>query len=237
MNLLRTAACLLVLPLAGCFNAGSTATTGGGGPVVVGGETPGEPPGGTENPSTTDPRLKGAGGRDVTEFWDLLAVPLSENVKMLAFNMMANEVKRATAGLTWTVSGVDQWEKNRAAFGGADYVSSFSEDITPSQQKLVLWRRMAYQVCQDAVTRDAAKTTRVLFTDVDPAAAISTSNAQVVAQVKGLYTRFFFDPPSETEVTSSLELLNAAFVDGNDPKEAWRALCVGYLGSMKFLTY
>jgi hypothetical protein len=184
-----------------------------------------------------DERLKGAGGRDLTEFWDTLAVPLSANAKVLAFDMMKSEVERATAGLSWSVAGVDQWERNRAAFGGADYQTSFIEDISPSQQKIVLWRKMAYQVCLDAVNRDAGKPTRVLFGDVDPARAITAGDAAVQSQIEGLYERFFLDPPSVTEVNESAALLQAAYSDGADAKEAWRALCVGYLGSMKFLTY
>jgi hypothetical protein len=183
-----------------------------------------------------DTRLEGAGGRDITEFWNLLDPPFSFNTRMLAFDMMKSEVKRATA-LSWNISGVDQWELNRAPLGGADYVTGFTEDTTPSQQKLVLWRKMAYQVCEDAVVRDAGKTTRVLFADVDPAVAISASSPAVAAQVQSLYTRFFFDPAPASEVTRATTLLTAAYADASDAKQAWRALCVGYLGSMKFLTY
>ena len=57
------------------------------------------------------------------------------------------------------------------------------------------------------------------------------------AQITGLYQRFFLDAPTQQEVTQASGLLAAAFADGADPKEAWRALCVGYLASMKFLTY
>jgi|GEM_PF-2400389 len=183
-----------------------------------------------------DDRLKGAGGRDLTEFWEQLTVPYSANVKMLTFDMMKAEVKRTT-GSSWVVAGTDQWESNRAAFGGANYTTTFTEDITPSPQKILLWRKMAYQVCLDAVVRDAGKASRVVFTDVDPGVAISTSNAAVNAQVAGLYQRFFLEEPTPQDVTRASGLLAAAFADGSDPKEAWRALCVGYLASMKFLSY
>jgi hypothetical protein len=183
-----------------------------------------------------DDRLKGAGGRDLTEFWESLDVPYSANVKMLTFDMMKSEVRRAT-GLTWVIGTADQWESNRAAFGGPNYTTTFTEDITPSPQKILLWRKMAYQVCLDAVVRDAGKATRVTFTEVDPALAISTSNAAVNAQIDALYQRFFLEAPSSVESTRAASLLAAAFADGSDPKEAWRALCVGYLASMKFLSY
>ena len=125
----------------------------------------------------------------------------------------------------------------RAAFGGPNYTTTFTEDITPSPQKILLWRKMAYQVCLDAVARDAGKATRLVFTEVDPAQPISTSNAAVNAQIDGLYQRFFLEAPSAQESTRAAGLLAAAFADGSDPKEAWRALCVGYLASMKFLSY
>lgn len=184
----------------------------------------------------TDDRLKGAGGRDLTEFWDPIQVPYSNNVKMLGFDMMKAEVKRAT-GLSWMVGGIDQWEQNRAAFGGANYQTTFNEDLTPSPQKLLLWRKMAYAVCADAVAKDAGKATRALFTEVDPAVAISTSNAAVNAQVDALYVRFFFEAPDAAIRMRAGTLLAAAYADGMDSKEAWRALCVGYLASMKFLSY
>ena len=229
--------------LAGCFGSGNldieleTVPPEQGGPVVVppgeGGVVPAEE-GGLLPPE--DNRLIGAGGRDLTSFWEVLDVALSENVKMLTFDMMKAEVKRAT-GLSWVVAGADQWESNRATFGGPNYQTSFTEDITPSPQKILLWRKMAYQVCLDAVARDAGKTTRVMFTEIDPAVTISTSNAAVNAQIDALYTRFFLEAPTATETTRASGLLAAAFADGADPKEAWRALCVGYLASMKFLSY
>lgn len=202
-----------------------------------GGNPGGGNPGGGGGVDPNDERLKGAGGRDLTEFWETLDVPGSANAKLLAFDMMKSEVARATAGLSWSIAGVDQWERNRAAFGGADYQTSYVEDITPSQQKIVLWRKMAYQVCLDAVTRDAGKPTRLVFTDVDPAAAIAAGDSAVASQVRSLYERVFLDAPTALEVDESTALLSAAYADGADAKESWRALCVGYLGSMKFLTY
>lgn len=225
--------------LAGCFGAGNLDIEETTAPPVVVVNDPGPVPLEEGGPGVTpaDDRLKGAGGRDLTEFWDLVSVPFSANVKMLTFDMMKSEVKRATGGLSWIVAGADQWESNRAAFGGPNYTTTFTEDITPSPQKILLWRKMAYQVCLDAVVRDAGKATRVVFTEVDPGLPISTSNAAVNAQIDGLYQRFFLEAPSAQETTRASGLLAAAFADGSDPQEAWRALCVGYLASMKFLSY
>lgn len=224
--------------LAGCLGSGNLTLENTTLPpeVIEGGNVLPPEEGGPGIPPTDD-RLKGAGGRDLTEFWDQLSVPLSANVKMLTFDMMKSEVKRATGGLSWVIAGADQWESNRAAFGGPNYQTTFTEDITPSPQKILLWRKMAYQVCRDAVVRDAGKPTRVMFTEVDPGAPISTSNAAVTAQIEGLYQRFFLEAPTAAETTRASSLLAAAFADGSDPKEAWRALCVGYLASMKFLSY
>ncbi len=242
MNLIRQgSAVAFCFMLAGCFGSGNldlglASVPPGSGPVVVQADDPVPPEEGGLGKTSEDDRLVGAGGRDLTAFWETLDVPLSANVKLLAFDMMKAEVKRAT-GLSWVVGGVDQWESNRAAFGGANYTTSFTEDITPSPQKTLLWRKMAYQVCLDAVARDAGKSTRVMFIEVDPSVAISSSSAAVNAQINGLYQRFFLEAPSPQEVTRASGLLAAAFADGADPKETWRALCVGYLASMKFLSY
>ena len=40
---------------------------------------------------------------------------------------------------------------DRGAFGAADYQSTFVDDLTPSQQRIVLIRKMAFQVCGDVV--------------------------------------------------------------------------------------
>lgn len=227
------------LTLTGCLGAGeiNVSTAELPPPVVLPEDGLPLPPeeGGPGLPPS-DTRLKGAGGRDLTEFWDVRAVPFSANVKMLTFDMMKSEVKRATGG-SWVVGGVDQWEPNRSAFGGANYQTTFTEDITPSPQKILLWRKMAYAVCADAVARDAGKATRTVFTEVDPAVAISTSNAAVNAQLDALYQRFFLEDATAQERARASGLLAAAYADGTDPKEAWRALCVGYLASMKFLSY
>jgi len=246
---MRSTAFAAALLLAGCFGDGAIAVQGmdvtpvdvdDGVPVPPDFAPPGSTTGtpGATSPGTTpsDDRLVGAGGRDLTEFWDPIPVAYSNNVKMLSFDMMVTEVKRAL-DLSWKVGGVDQWEANRSTLGGANYQTTFSEDITPSQQKVLLWRKMAYQVCADAVARDAGKTTRVVFTDVDPGVAVSTSNAAVNAQVDSLYQRFFLEDAPAAEHTRATTLLAAAYADGTDAKEAWRALCVGYLASLKFLSY
>ena len=138
------------LLLSGCYGAGNlTIENTSVPPPEIAGPGPLPPEaGGPSVVTPADDRLQGAGGRDLTEFWDLLAVPLSANVKMLTFEMMKAEVKRAT-GLSWVVAGTDQWESNRATFGGPNYQTTFTEDITPSPQKILLWRKMAYQVCLD----------------------------------------------------------------------------------------
>ena len=45
-------------------------------------------------------------------------------------------------------------------------------------------------------------------------------------EISGLYQQMFLEAPSATETTRASGLLAAAFADGADPKEAWRALCV-----------
>jgi hypothetical protein len=183
----------------------------------------------------TDPdEVKGAGGRDLTEYWPNIDIPLSQNTRMLSFEMMRNEVQRAT-GRSWVVGDADQWEANRIALGGADYETVFAEDLTPSQQRMVLWRRMAFQVCGDLVAAESGAATRAVFTVLDPAAALNTSAPGTADQVRALFRRFFLSDPTDEDIGDSLNLLST--LNTTDAATAWRGLCAGYLGSMRFVTY
>lgn len=186
-------------------------------------------------PGEVDPdELKGAGGRDLSEYWPSIDIPLSQNTRMLSFDMMRNEVMRAT-GRTWVINGTDQWEPNRTGLGGADYVTIFAEDLTPSQQRMVLWRRMAFQVCGDLVAAEAGAPTRAVFTVVDPGAAIDAAAASTASQIRALFRRFFLSDAEDEDVADSLALVSTLAPGG--PDVAWRGLCAAYLGSMRFVTY
>lgn len=178
--------------------------------------------------------IKGAGGRDLTEYWPSIDIPLSQNTRMLSFEMMRNEVTRAT-GKSWVISGVDQWEANRIPLGGADYEVVFAEDLTPSQQRMVLWRRMAFQVCGDVVAAEAGAATRAVFTVVDPGTAVDGAAATTVSQVRALFRRFFLTDADDEDVADSVALLQQLGPGGGEI--AWRGLCAAYLGSMRFVTY
>lgn len=230
---LTTSGILALASLTGCFGSGEIEFAEGG---PHGSPSDRLPTADDLSATPSRAELQGVGGRNITEFWEELEVPLSANAKMLSFDMMKKEVQRAV-GVSWVVGGEDQWEKNRATLGGADYTSSFVEDITPSQQKVVLWRSLAWQVCQDAVNNDAGKTARTVFADVDPGAALTPSSAAAKDQVRKLYLRFLLENPSESELSASTSLLADSFNESKDPKTAWRMVCVGLLGSMKFVTY
>jgi hypothetical protein len=147
--------------------------------------------------------------------------------------MIKSEVQRAT-GRSWVVGGVDQWNRNRGPLGGADYVSSFSDDLTPSQQRIVLIRKMAISVCTDLVAAEAGQATRVVFTDVDPGATVDAMSDTTKAQITTLYKHVFLDDPSDDDITDAQTLIGKLGTDGHI---AWRGLCASYLASMKFLTY
>ncbi|HUS65178.1 MAG TPA: hypothetical protein VMZ28_11575 [Kofleriaceae bacterium] len=183
----------------------------------------------------TDPdEVKGAGGRDLTEYWPEIDIPLSQNTRMLSFEMMRNEVQRAT-GRSWVINGTDQWEANRIPLGGADYQTVFAEDLTPSQQRMVLWRRMAFQVCGDVVAAENGAATRTVFTVLDPGAALTTTAPGTADQVRALFRRFFLSDPTDEDIADSVNLL--ATLNTTDAPTAWRGLCTAYLGSMRFVTY
>lgn len=185
-----------------------------------------------DDEKTPDPdELIGAGDRDITDFWPSIDLPYSENTQLLSFDMLRNEVLRAT-GISWVEGGTDQWNSNRSILGGADYVNTFTDDRTISQQKIVTIRKMAFSVCGDVVATDAGS----VFTDVSPDAAIAADDSSVQAQVRSMFTRFFLVEPSESQVAESSQLLLDLQAQGGSG-EAWRGLCGAYLASMRFLTY
>ncbi|MBA3396662.1 MAG: hypothetical protein H0T89_28785 [Deltaproteobacteria bacterium] len=178
--------------------------------------------------------MVGAGGRNISEYWPSIDVPLSQNTRMLSFEMLRSEVSRAT-GRSWMIAGVDQWDRNRGPLGGADYVTTFGDDLTPSQQRIVLIRKMAFQVCGDLIAAEAGAATRTVFTVVDPGAPIDVAASTTTTQITALFQRFFLTDAVDTDVADAKALLGT--LAGADGKTAWRGLCAAYLGSMRFLTY
>ena len=180
--------------------------------------------------------LLGAGGRDISEYWQSLDVPLSQNTRMLSYPMLRSEVTRAT-GKSWVVNSVDQWERNRGPLGGADHVTTFTDDLTPSQQRIVLIRKMAFSVCGDLVAAEAGTATRTVFTAIDPGAAFDAASATTKAQITSVFHRFFLSEPEEEDFVDGVALLTKLSPAGDQGRIAWRGLCAAYLGSMRFLTY
>jgi len=180
--------------------------------------------------------MSGAGGRDISEYWLSLDIPLSQNTRMLSFEMLRSEVDRAT-GRSWVVAGADQWDLNRGPLGGADYATTFADDLTPSQQRIVLIRKMAFAVCGDLVTAEAGSVSPAIFTELDPGAAFDAAAANTKAQISALFRRFFLADASAVDIADGQALLAALSPDGSDGRIAWRGVCASYLASMRFLTY
>lgn len=180
--------------------------------------------------------MEGAGGRDISEYWPSIDVPLSQNTRMLSYAMLKSEVMRAT-GRSWVIAGADQWERNKGPLGGADFVSTFADDLTPSQARIVLIRKMAFAVCGDVITAEAGAATRTVFTDIDPGAAFDPTGGTAKAQIQSLFKRVFLDDASPEDVADGVALLKALSPAGDNGRVAWRGLCAAYLGSMRFLTY
>ncbi len=180
--------------------------------------------------------MSGAGGRDISEYWLSLDIPLSQNTRMLSFEMLRSEVERAT-GRSWVVAGADQWELNRGPLGGADHATTFTDDLTPSQQRIVLIRKMAFAVCGDLVTAEAGSASRAIFTEFDPGDAFDAAAANTKAQISALFRRFFLTDASAVDIADGQALLAALSPNGSDGRVAWRGVCASYLASMRFLTY
>ena len=172
-----------------------------------------------------------AGGQThvISDGWSTAPVRYGDNVKMLSYVQMQAEVARAT-GVVW--SG---WANSRAVFGGADFVTTYADDRTPSGTKLVTWRKMAFDVCARMLTTEAS--TPSLFSAVSPTAAIRADDAKVAAQVRLVFTRFFLEDPTAADVDASIKALGDTVAAGGSAEDAWTGLCVGYLSSMRFLTY
>lgn len=179
--------------------------------------------------------MTGAGGRDISEYWPTIDIALSQNTRMLSFEMLRSEVTRAT-GQSWLVAGVDQWERNRGPLGGADFVTSFSDDLIPSQQRIVLIRKMAFQVCGDVVAAEAGAPSRTVFTELDPGAVFDPAASTTKAQISALFLRFFLTEAADADLADGDALIRALSPAG-DGRIAWRGLCASYLASMRFLTY
>jgi hypothetical protein len=221
----------LALALAACSDLGSSGDepSGNGNPIA--------PPGAGGNGSGGAPpgadRVVGASAGGMTHIisdgWAEAPVPYGDNVKMLNFPQMRAEVRRAT-GVDWP-----SWAQNRVAFGGADYVATFQDDRTPSATKLVTWRKMAFEVCTTLTNAEASAPS--LFSAISPTAPIAANDPKIAAQVKLVFTRFFLDDAGANDVVASTKALTDIVDAGGSPIEAWTGLCVGYLSSMRFLTY
>jgi hypothetical protein len=180
--------------------------------------------------------MQGAGGRDISEYWPNIDIPLSQNTRMLSFEMLRSEVMRAT-GRGWIVNNVDQWERNRGSFGGADFVTTFADDITPSQQRIVLVRKMAFAVCGDLVAAEAGAAARTVFDVIDPGAPLDAIKSK--AQLESMFRRFFLIDPTDSDVADGEALITALAPTGAaaESRIAWRGVCASYIASMRFLTY
>jgi len=215
--MLKHTSAILLLASVGCWGS-------------VGGNSDSE-----DDPTPGEDELIGAGDRNITDFWPDIDLPYSQNTQVLGFDMLRNEVQRAT-GLSWLIDGIDQWDLNKSALGGADYVNTFDDDRTISQSKIVTIRKMAFKVCNDLVQAENAAATPTIFTVLKPNAGIDANNAALSSQVSTLYQRFFLVAPSASEVSESVQLLVDLSGQVNST-QSWRGLCGAYLSSMRFLSY
>lgn len=165
----------------------------------------------------------------VSDSWYEAPVRFGNTLKMLNFEQLKSELA--------AVTGADSTElaSAGAAFGAANYKTVFQDDRTPTSSKLIAYRKIAYKMCTEMITREG--NTRALFSEVAPSAAISAQDPKVAAQVKKIFARVFLEEPTQVEIDHSTNALGQFVAEGSSPAEAWTGLCVGYLSSMRFLTY
>lgn len=188
--------------------------------------------GGGAKPDDDAPVIGASAGGEtniISDGWELASVRGGNNLKMMNFAQMQSEVLRATS------VAYDNWAQYRLVFGAADFRESFQEDRTPTATKVLTWRKIAFSVCASMVTKETTRP--VLFASISPTANISSSDPRVVAQVRAIFTKFFFEPPTLKEVDASTRALVNTVAAGGTPSQAWSNLCVAYLSSMRFLTY
>lgn len=183
-------------------------------------------------PPDDDPVIGASAGGEtnvISDGWELASVHAGNNLKMLNFAQMQSEVLRATS------IAYDGWDENRVVFGAADFKTSFQDDRIPTATKILTWRKIAFSVCKSMVKKET--TTPVLFSSIPPTAAIAADDAKVTAQITAIFTQFFLEPPTSSEVEASTKALVDSVAAGSPPDEAWSSLCAAYLSSMRFLTY
>lgn len=211
----------------GILAAGALGLAGGACTTPIGGAGDGE-----NRPPDDEPVIgASAGGQTnvISDGWELASVHGGNNLKMMNFAQMQSEVLRATS------INYSQWEKHRTVFGAADFKSSFAEDRLPTATKVLTWRKIAFAVCGEMVKQETA--TPKLFSSIAPTAAIKADDPKVIDQVKAMFTKFFFEPPTAKELEVSTAALAKTVAAGGGPSDAWSNLCVAYLSSMRFLTY
>lgn len=165
----------------------------------------------------------------VSDSWYEAPVRFGNTIKMLNFEQLKSELS--------AVTGADSTElaSAGAAFGAANYKTVFQDDRTPTSSKLIAYRKIVYKMCTEMIKREG--NTRALFSEVAPSAAISAQDPKVAAQVKKIFARVFLEEPTQVEIDHSTKALGQFVAEGSSPADAWTGLCVGYLSSMRFLTY
>lgn len=205
--------------IAGCFSLAAGACT-------VGGD------GGGAKEADGDQLIGASAGGEtniISDAWAESTVRFGNNVKMLNFRQLKSEVARATG-----VASYD-WGNNGDVFGAADFQTSFHDDLTPGATKIITLRKIAFDVCAKMIA--AETTTPALFSAMSPKAAVSAQDPKLAEQVKLVFTRFFMEEPTPDEADVSTKAVVMQIAAGATPAAAWAGLCVGYITSMRFLSY
>lgn len=100
-------------------------------------------------------------------------------------------------------SGPDPFQHKAAAFGGADFQSSFEASRAVSANYLAAIQ----QVSREVSRRYVSAKREVLFNAFDPNADAAASRKRAARNVRALYERILFRKPSARELERSLELV------------------------------
>lgn len=169
--------------------------------------------------------------------------------RRLDLDQLDASIQQVTGGIGWTeVRGSTQinlFDDLAETLGKPDYLDSTTESLEPSLIFQKFLGDAARQVCTELAETEARRfnltSRRHLFVHVSPTDTWESAPDKIDANLRSLLLTYHgtFVPPGEE--TAQLRqwrwLFNSAMHVSEDPKVAWRTVCVGLMTHVDFYTY
>jgi len=164
--------------------------------------------------------------------------------KMVGAGQLASQVEALT-GYHWTYADYDMMRSDligvRTLAGGVDGEAVTRNATAPNTTLVLVQERLAEVAGSHVVATDAdrwaAGETPRLFSEVDPSAALDSSEAAVAQQVVLLHTRVLSSPPADDALAAELALLEDLYALAGDSQDAWTGLLSALMRDPDFLIY